>query len=732
MVTVKAESDSSAPFRQYLRDCQLLKRDVAAMLDGGETSRFHEIETIYAVDFSEIYAFSQPDITKSEVRLFYSESEYDANSLLGFHEHLLNNEFFGHSRQPLLLSPYAVELKRYSASIHDQEILNVLQAEQVIGKLRDSGVLANVLSDSAGRPSGALTTREVEQVLDVVEQHSPLLNLLLDPPLRSVERLKYLLRKVNFTDPEDLFPHPIEPDESIRARWREALLAHRDESRAFYCEMDALAIAQLVAMNRALIPQRKRIRLITRSQLMLRLFEGERGHDWDIADPHMLSHPRAFLCHPSRLATSTMGGQVIATLEHLRNSLEFVVTSGDRVLQDLAGSAGPTVADRRVPTELRLVRERWHLLTNLVLSADANPTFPAHRQSRSYAHAFAGAVLALVRSNSKVREEVQKRVDAIGQDLVRSQEDLPYSVQLSQKTLDNLDKRLDLERGAQATSLVPKSLRFVYYRRILFYTPNIRDTTRGNSKSVITRLLRQLQDSGSGNYERRLALAYLLAISDYWALSENYCLLALSTADDADGVPRHEVYYLLALCGRFHESSAERLRKSLAHLETAQKLRGQDDARYAAERAAVILQWRRDHARAGASDLPSLQEALDASHAALALLSEDDELRVPIYNNLCYALIETDPDTARHYYGSLEEILVRIAPRQNTWPPRVLHTIVVAELKLFAKPLAAKLRSLAQQVQLALASQTLTERDKTVLLEARRDLDAALQRASAS
>src|SRR5688572_5752156 len=92
-------------FDAYLADFLALKRDVDLMLGSpDECSETQALQTFYAVDFSEIYAYTYPDATKNEVRLFSDETDVDPTQQFGINEHLLENIFFSPKDAPILLS----------------------------------------------------------------------------------------------------------------------------------------------------------------------------------------------------------------------------------------------------------------------------------------------------------------------------------------------------------------------------------------------------------------------------------------------------------------------------------------------------------------------------------------------------------------------------------------------------------------------------------------------------
>ena len=83
-------------------DFLALKRDVGLMLSNAdEHSGPQGPRTFYAVDFSEIYAYTYPDATKNEVRLFSQETDVDPTQQFGINEHLLENIFFSPQDAPI-------------------------------------------------------------------------------------------------------------------------------------------------------------------------------------------------------------------------------------------------------------------------------------------------------------------------------------------------------------------------------------------------------------------------------------------------------------------------------------------------------------------------------------------------------------------------------------------------------------------------------------------------------
>jgi len=386
---------------------------------------------------------------------------------------------------------------------------------------------------------------------------------------------------------------------------------------------------------------------------------------------------------------------------------------------------------------LRTIREQWSVLTHLVLSTETETQRKSRPNRKNTSHAFAYQMLHLVSHDPKMREEIHLRVQQLGRNLRDGLEKLPYSAQLSNEVVTDYLDHLTLEvHGSEPVALAPRSLQFFNYRSIQFYTKFIRHAADRRAEAgteIIGRFLKRRDTVRAEEYERRIAMGYLLAVSDYWDLAESYCELALSIPETSPQIPRHEGHYLLALCKRIHNPTLERLRKSLHHLKRAQDLKpdGQPDPRYLTERAAVILAWLADP-DACAGDTPNLQEAIDASERAIVLLQPKDGLRVTLYNNLCYWFLQEkdgqlDP-TARHYAELLNTTLATIEPRRDRWPPGLLDTVLWAEFKLDPSPRPGKLRGLVQQMDRVLNTAALTEDNRHLIRSHRDAIHAALDK----
>jgi hypothetical protein len=729
-------------------DCEELLRDVEMMLGvagpGGPPA-----DVQYAIDFSEIFAFTHPDKTRREVQLFPRDPDANETQQVGINEYVLDRVFFGHKEStPILLVPYAVELQSFVKNIEDEEITALLQAGDQIAKLRSNKLLQEILDSRKSRPNSGLTQEEIKEVMHTIEAHAPLLRLYLHDEGRStVLRLKFLLANAKLRDPKELYVPQPEKEREIEKRWLSELMKLRGDSRAFSCQVDARAMAQVAAINLSLRKQQRVVRLVTRSSTMHRLFRDEFAKHWSGFDPNLLCHPRAFLFQLDWLPTLADGEKAMKTLEQLREGLLFLQKSGGLVRSEVGSpSASVNSADVSVSANaseldhsLRDIRHQWSVLTNLVLSTETDTYRKSRSKPKNLSYAFAQHILNLVSHDEKLREEVHRRVQDLGQDLREGMENLPYSAQLSPQAItEALDQRLAIEvRGKEPVALSPKSLRFVNYRKIQFYANYIRKAAEkrpDRGAEIIDRFVKHRDAAKSGEYERRIAMAYLLAVNGYWGLAENYCNLAAETPDEEPYVPRHEAHYLLAIIKRIHDRSRVRLLEALEHLATAQKLKPdrQPDFRYLTERAAILFAWLADPALKTVEDAPKLQDALDASRQALSLMPPEEGLRVTIYNNLCFWYLQDDDygdsTRAKEYAQLLNETLNAIDRKRERWPPSVLDTVLWAEFVLEPEKDERKLRELLKQIDKALGTPTLSDRDRRGMKKHRDAFHAALDK----
>jgi hypothetical protein len=729
-------------------DCEALLRDVEMMLGGASPGNLSAPEIQYAVDFSEIFAFTHPDKTRDEVQLFPRDPDADETQQIGINEYVLDRVFFGHKTTPILLIPYAMELASFVKSVAGEEIAGLMEAAAQLEKLKSDRRLQDVLQTRKGRPNAGLTEEEIREVMRTIEAHAPLLRMYLhDEGRTTLLRLRYLLANAKLRDAKDMYVQQVEMEREIENRWRTQLINLRGASRVFSCKVDARAMAQLVSINQSLRGQNRAVRLVTRSSAMHSLYQRERDKYWRDLDPYMLCHPRSFLFQLDWLPKLANGKEAKLTLERLREGLKFLRSSGSLVRPEAGSPSASVNAEdsaifanaKDLDAGLRSIRRDWKVLTNLVLSTETESYRKSRSKPRGGSYAFAHSILDLVGHNDKLREAVHRRVQDLGQFLREGMESLPYDAQLSPtKVTESLDNRLALElHGAEPVVLSPKSLRFVNYRCIQFYAPYIRRAAEkkpDGGAEIIGRFVKHRDAARSGEYERRIAMAYLLACNGYWGLAENYCDLALTTPEEAPKVPRHEAEYLLAIIKRIHDRTAARFREGLKHLRTAQELKPErePDPRYLTEQAAIIFTWRGDPTLSQDPNVPALEDALRASREALEIMSPNDGLRVTIYNNLCFWYLQDDEsgDTAKakKYAGLLNQTLTSIDPKRDRWPPSVLDTVLWAEFKLEAQTDERKLRNLIAQTDKALAIPTISDRDRRALKQHRDAFQATLDK----
>jgi hypothetical protein len=252
--------------------------------------------------------------------------------------------------------------------------------------------------------------------------------------------------------------------------------------------------------------------------------------------------------------------------------------------------------------------------------------------------------------------------------------------------------------------------------------------------------------SREADYERLLAMAYLLASLKKWDFAERFCRRAIGPSmvyePSTVGSLRYEAHFFLAVCMRMHKPRPERHRDALQQLDHAShQWRFQrygvdvtdvtlDDPRYLIERGNHIYRWNKPAEEAGSRKAakkgsppplrPTLpiESALDAWTRALALIEPagDNRLRAQVHNNLCFYYADAaTPDLAkiREHLGHMVAAQSIIEKTSRRWPPVFIHTVAVARHILYEQSGSAEdraaLESAAADLEWAMQNAELLE-----------------------
>lgn len=676
-----------------------------------------------AVDFSEVYSLVFPNDSHTEMRLFFDDTPED--TLLLQHE-ALQRLFF--RRDPVLIHPaHAIEFQTFIIKLRSGLFVDT------ITKLKNAASEWAAALDhpdatrlkQLGETVDTITDEDLDAAVRFFEENIASVLLIADEratqPLRVINRL---VRERRFAEPEPFSPSG--GSSHIKKRWQEALFRERGDGRDGASLIDSVVMAALHDANQRLAPN-TRIHLVTRSPHMHQIFESELNLGyWSDAGGHVLRHPRIYsgLYWDDHEDLSERQ----RTLEKRRDSLRLLIRSAELYLQE-ESSAFDEEGVQRLRRAFREFRDDWRRLPKIDILADTDGGMVSTTGGTSR-NAAARELLRAFAGNGKLADLMQQRLGELVSDIDRQHEFLGWLLQSNRQGDRRHIETLWMER-ATGDSTILMSRRHSMPYTLEFYSPELRDWADGfeigrdvSWESIVGLFTDGLRDQ---NYERLLAMAYLLGSLDKWAVAEAYCQQAIHTAA-SESSSAHEAKFFLSICMRKHEATVERHLQALKILREAAENRtvhggASRDPRYLREEALHILDLHRNHP-ASPTDTPAATYALALLQEALTL-TDNLKLRVQLLNSICYyyCIDEFDVLELQAARNLLLTELRQLEPNESQWSPLVVDTIAWATHLLGADE--STLQDVRRQLERALQSDDLRDIDKRILLSHLNQIRAA-------
>lgn len=721
--------------RRHVSACRLLDRDITSVLAHLQHPRRHR--TSYAVDFSEIYSLLFPEKTADEMRVF-DDDDPNVERLVQYDA--LQRIFFDDAARPVLLPPYALEFRslisRIRAGLLDDTVVQAQKAVRQIESavaLPEIQALTTLIQQDLSTPADDEETEaQVHRAWEVFQTHaSAILLLTQDNSLEPLRRIMNLIESGRFVNPPR-GPHgEIKPDESVRDRWFGKLLSLRGRDKGGASYVDATAMATLYSMNRELgESDGSRMVITSRSTAMHSVFEAEyRDGLWNDAGGYVLRHPRTFAALYRRF-TNEEELRMDLTLRQLSHQ-DFLRAAEPRIRRD--EPLAPDEADFFLE-RISAIRADWHQTetlasTGLIETARLTPLKVQTKREQ--------LVLAMkILMNRQAFEElVSRRVSELLVGIERQHDRLNFALQANAGEA-NEEAALNVQPHTYDDKVVLRSTRYWLPYTLQFTSEELKSWAEALSSSseVTWDKVGLVLDQGLRNdadYERLLAMSYLLANLDKWAAAEQFCERAILQPQIQ--LPRNEGHYFIAICMRMHQESPERYHRALEHLDIAQNTKrawrrepGYEDPRYLTEKGTQIYHWNVDASRHNQEHWktrrpPRMIEARNLWEKALTLVRNDRALTAQLHNNLCFYYSEVGPfdeQKMRYHLNHLVATQKEIQPDMSKWNPLVLDTVAMARLRLHTiHPDLERLREIADHVRNAMIQTDLAPKQRQTLEE---------------
>ncbi|PZD70198.1 hypothetical protein C1752_16969 [Acaryochloris thomasi RCC1774] len=679
--------------KKYTNLCRILKRELSQVIEDREEEHF---EYVYAVDFSEIYAYVFREKTAKEFSIFQDIPDSVALALQYNALHFL----FHQSKRCILLQSYEKEWDFLLSNLSKEELSKILSSDYEIAKelkyLQENSTFQDLLkrtdnskdlNDSEFNKAWEFLTEHSSTLLGVFLQHSLPLQRLMN--LTSDELFQDATSFIQNYDSSFNFSHEEKVSEPVLRRYKKLITLRRHESSSNSCYLDAIALGTIDKMNQVLSQRQIKIVLVTRSEAMHRLSESE--HPKKKPSLSSLRHPRIFLDFYRRTTTDELK-------EHLYTVTNFIESSNKASRRKEEGELEVHDFLKKNFEKLQNIRKFWINAATIVdvskseqYDAHSRSIIPTDRPSQLSVH----RLMKFIRNNEDLGHRLEVRVDNIADEWKKAHHTLGVSLQA---VTASSKSNLDIQVVSSDTKHELHSKKAISLYSLHFYSNEAKKFIEDYSKvlsvqwwEILDSFNTQKDLSSDAKYERILALSFVLSTLGEWKLAKRYCELALtSSPKNMTFVYPSEGFYFLSICVRKTNYSVLGLRESLRLIDRAIDLRRKhidsDESRYYLERGNQTLilncllsaddinrepDFRFPYAENGFSDL------LKAEKLAFndpVLISQIVVYRLNYYiesKQYTYHIQEIERDIRR-----LVECQKRIHNHVKDWPIIILDTVV--------------------------------------------------------
>lgn len=712
---ISHSNEMTDQLEQSIGECRRLANDIDRMIDDIDRL-IQEWEVRYAVDWSEIRAYVDPDSSVVEMKIFSDDGDDISRANQNA---VVNTLLFGLNRKPVLLAPYAVEFQSYMSHIRRLERQSPGSVAERLKTARNE--VDQLLNSDEGKNISELVTRirhdpqsvgddDLHTIVDYVEANvGNLITLLQRGVFSPREIVDGLLRRRPFDDLSALSPQPARLDpsellvnEQTAERW-ESELKRRRGDRVGPNYRDAYVMMLLEAVNAELEKSKTRLCLVTRSEHMHAIMEDETEKGlWGGKQGNLLRHPRSFVASQARGFEDLQ--QRKERLEALRASIRAFVDA--TWLPEVASDSEWAPLNKLVRNSraraaelLEAIKHDWRTLVSLV-AADAwapDAAMPP-TPDRGVGLELILELFSVVHDPGVLKAIVRDRIE----ELIRTI-DFNYQYLAAFVHGQAAPQEISAQVGPGPLGVESMSIDapayFAPYAVTFHSPPMVAWSQRVQARQQID--LQEILDLFADGfvlghtYEPLLAIAYFFGALDRWPAARDFADLA-AVAHAAGDPPPVDGYLLQAISlRRVGERSVESYREALRLIDDAMSLTDDRDPRMFAEKASQLFYWSIAIQRLPNAE-DNINNGISLFERALELLGDRDDdvavnLKLKIHNNRCYYLVNLDDDRfherADDDLRQMVEILASREPDQTKWRPVHVDTILWAEWHLHVKHL---------------------------------------------
>jgi hypothetical protein len=581
-------------------------------------------QILHAVDFTELNAYVLPrdaSLVKSLT------TEQDAFEQVALDLATLNAIFFGSEEGAappvILLPPHRYELRHaeyfyYRASFaRFRELAESAQEE--LRKVHLDVELEQLLATHQQASNQFEKSAAEQHLLAYLNQHasSLLLAITYESSASAQARLSQLLQRGHIIDlsSSEALGRQIEQDEldlvlvadiqrSISRR-RQSRLSSEAKSRMVVADYenlerrsrrDAFAVAYVLHANDLLLSSQdkggweRRIILLTRSEAVISAVRTYSRQKSNIRLPYYIRRPTATIA--ALLEPSSNLDEQLANLKQRQRSLELARHRLDTIAEDLKPSGAKVhKQDHEIESQISELRSLWKDAVNLsVAASDWHLEAPAKRSDLTKLIPIlrykAGFSEVIAQAAAQLTANISMNSALLGHIEPRSDSNLLDSARMERPKARSKSRRRTFIWIRDASSTIG----------LYFYHPLLRSGRRNDvhGMKVLKKLLhvrpqkeiRARAGVGDDDFEETadmsaepalveacLASSFLEAIAENWVLAEMYAEMSVNWSEKLDSTPKHEAYYMQALCRlRAENPTPERIRAGLEDLDTAREI----------------------------------------------------------------------------------------------------------------------------------------------------------------
>ena len=647
----------------YADHCQRLKQDLDAILeDYGDGS-----DILYAVDFSEIYAYVLPDDS-------HENAPFD-DGWAGDHlrQTVLLEKFF-RKGNIVLPEPYIVELHpffdRVAMRAFGDETTLLLNAYTELQRLKRTSEFDRIRKLSRQAERRELTPEEIAETLKFFETRGSMLVAFARGSSREpLERMRRLLKGRPFVPLDSIMAGTASAiDDRVVNDMFHRLVIRRKSGTPASSKVDALAIEHVRAANHVLRERKAKLLLVSRSQHMIAaVHESASGPAWIDVRP-FIRHPRTFSA-AYNLATAQDREALIRRVRLRKEMLDLFIHAVADAQQQSSGIA----EDRRQVLRKKMseIQDEWssgEQLANAIPKDGETSAGEAAELARKY--------LSFLRADA-ILKTAKKRIIEIFDETARDLGLIGAKVQTPEVTFGSV--------------LYPVELSDPELRALVEDLAREWAVTAGKAAELFDLAAKQPLP----NHEFLLAIAITLGAIGRWSVAEQYAAQAVNLADSKAATTEAQFIHALTLRKLLHpkKSPAEELQ----HLYDARAaiLRALEarptEPRYLNELGVieayllrVVPKDGRREARAKVG--ATFERARETEHS--------DKLEAQILNNLAYlyyAMPPHDHDQAQKYLTALEHQLDAMKTPREKWPSFIVDTLIFGRYRMNARSMSLEM-----------------------------------------